>query len=104
MHPVYPNILCTTSYDNTSRVYDLKLPARTEIQTRPWPYTPANNRGAPPHGDQMIGEEEGLGRCVTILMGGRSGGHKAPVLCAAFHPVDPIVVTGSVGLNSIKPF
>lgn len=69
----------------------------------------------PAHGLHMYESEgEGLGRCMYVLMGGRSGGHQAAVLASvkypisifrrasnlyilqAFHPVLPLIATCGV--------
>ena len=42
------------------------------------------------------GEGTGIGRCITVLVGGKSGGHQAAVLGAAFHPKLPILATCGV--------
>ncbi|KAH8835237.1 hypothetical protein DL96DRAFT_34556 [Flagelloscypha sp. PMI_526] len=45
-------------------------------------------------GLRMAGMDgKGFGRCVTILAGGRSGGSKADVLGASFHPRLPLIAT-----------
>lgn len=68
-------------------------------------------------------EGSGIGRCVTVLMGGRSGmcisrrgnaimepvlmmcvdlgGHQAAVLGAAFHPALPVVATCGVRASGL---
>ena len=72
----------------------------------------------PAHGLHMYESEgEGLGRCMFVLMGGRSGGHQAAVLASvkcsiylyltqhliykilqAFHPELPLIATCGVRL------
>ena len=42
------------------------------------------------------GSITGIGRCITVLVGGKSGGHQAAVLGAAFHPKLPLLATCGV--------
>ncbi|KAF8640524.1 hypothetical protein AX17_000186 [Amanita inopinata Kibby_2008] len=98
IHPIHPHIFATTSRDHTTRIYDLTLPVRTEedVQYNPsWPplrFEPSH--AGPAHGLLMDRKEAiGLGRCVVVLMGGRSGGHEAAVLGAAFHRTRPLIAT-----------
>ncbi|KAK0464872.1 uncharacterized protein EV420DRAFT_925852 [Desarmillaria tabescens] len=42
---------------------------------------------------QIEGPADGVGRCVLVLMGGRSGGHQGEVLGADFHPRQPLLAT-----------
>jgi polycomb protein EED len=54
----------------------------------------------PAHGLHMYESEgEGLGRCMYVLMGGRSGGHQAAVLASVKYSIT-ISHTGSNLLNS----
>jgi len=92
------DLFCTTSRDLTTRIYDLKLDAKLgKLEKKgkkkrndkvPNPHWPPNKTpslaGAAhglrlPHSDH---EGTGAGRCIVVLMGGRSGGHQAPVLGA----------------------
>ncbi|KAJ2928952.1 hypothetical protein H1R20_g8138, partial [Candolleomyces eurysporus] len=59
-----------------------------------WPPSKQPSLAGAPHG-LHINEPEGsgLGRCIIVLMGGRSGGHQAAVLGAAFHPYQPLLAT-----------
>lgn len=94
VHPHHPYIFCTTSRDFTTRVYDLTL---TPIQTPNNPHWLPNTTpslAGPAHGlHSSEPEGEGIGRCVAVLVGGRSGGHKGAVFCAAFHPSSPLIAT-----------
>ncbi|KII93926.1 hypothetical protein PLICRDRAFT_409781 [Plicaturopsis crispa FD-325 SS-3] len=95
-HPVFPYILCTTSRDFTARIYDLTLAPTQEPNNPHWTNKNVPSLGGAAHGLQMS-EPEGLpntiGRCVSVLVGGRSGGHQAAVLGAAFHPAYHLIAT-----------
>ena len=41
-------------------------------------------------------EGKGIGRCVAIFVGGRSGGHNATVIGVAFHHHLPLIATCGV--------
>jgi polycomb protein EED len=97
VHPRTPSYVCTTSSDQSTRIYDLDRYADTPQVNPFWlPRTGPSKAGAP-HGLRSSEREEwGKGLCVTILVGGRSGGHFAAVTCAAFHPTFPLIATGGV--------
>ncbi|TDL28656.1 WD40 repeat-like protein [Rickenella mellea] len=101
VHPTYPYLLCSTSYDHTVRIYDLTVAVNGEFKSQSWP------GGVPCLGGPAFGlrsnesEGDGHGRCVAILVGGPSGGHQACVLGAAFHPTYPLIATCGVD-NCIK--
>jgi polycomb protein EED len=97
VHPRVPSYICTTSSDQTARIYDLdKLPDAVEKNPFWLPGTGPSKAGAP-HGLRSSEREEwGKGLCTTILVGGRSGGHLAAVTCAAFHSTFPLIATGGV--------
>lgn len=86
VHPIHPHIIATTSRDFTTRIYDLTLPPRKEEDVEHNPnLLPLNqpSRAGPAFGLNMNEREgAGMGRCVVLLMGGRSGGHNAAVLGA----------------------
>ncbi|KAF8632609.1 hypothetical protein AX15_001812 [Amanita polypyramis BW_CC] len=97
VHPIHPHIFATTSRDFTTRIYDLTLPPRQEEDAQ---YNPnllplkQPSRAGPAFGLNMNEREGvGMGRCVVLLMGGRSGGHNAAVLGAAFHSSKPLIAT-----------
>jgi len=95
--PMYPQVFCTTSRDFSARIYDLTY---TPIQKPNNPHWPPNTKpslAGAAHGLHMCEPEgNGIGRCIFVLMGGRSGGHRAAVLGAAFHPVLPLLATCGV--------
>ncbi|KAJ3573661.1 hypothetical protein NP233_g2285 [Leucocoprinus birnbaumii] len=98
VHPVVPNLFCTTSRDHTTRIYDLTLRPHNGFKdpdVNPhWPPGTLPSRAGAPHGLHMNEPEgEGIGRCIIVLMGGRSGGHQAAVLNASFHPTYPVIAT-----------
>lgn len=136
VHPATPDYFATTSRDHTTRIYDLRLPAvlpvhphtrnargRKEYNPNPhWPPGKKPSLAGAAHGLRLHPNEiEGFGpgRCVAVLMGGRSGGHNAAVLHAvsrttsrsflnnelngiqAFHPSFPLIATCGVR-NSIS--
>ncbi|KAH9950406.1 hypothetical protein B0H21DRAFT_723297 [Amylocystis lapponica] len=79
------DIAITSVADFTTRIYDLTLPPLQKPNNPHWP---------PAHGLQMSESEgDGIGRCVVVLVGGRSGGHKGAVFCAAFHQSAPLIAT-----------
>lgn len=97
VHPRVPSYVCTTSSDQTTRVYDLdRFP--DDFRENPfWVPGTGPSKGGAPHGLASSEKEEwGKGQCTTVLVGGRSGGHLAAVTCAAFHPTFPLIATGGV--------
>ncbi|KAI0375088.1 WD40 repeat-like protein [Pilatotrama ljubarskyi] len=97
VHPTQPNLFCTTSRDFTTRIYDLTL-YPVQIPNNPhWLPRREPSLAGPAHGLHMCEPEgEGIGQCVAVMVGGRSGGHKGAVLCAAFHPSHPLIATGGI--------
>ncbi|KDR84928.1 hypothetical protein GALMADRAFT_233399 [Galerina marginata CBS 339.88] len=112
VHPTQPNLFCTTSRDFTTRIYDLLLSAsltgddEEPIKTKKskagsvpnphWPPGKHPSLAGAAHGLRLPASEpegRGRGRCIVVLMGGRSAGHQAAVLGAAFHPEHPIIAT-----------
>ncbi|KAF9455084.1 hypothetical protein P691DRAFT_800093 [Macrolepiota fuliginosa MF-IS2] len=101
VHPAVPNLFCSTSRDHSTRVYDLTLTphqGRKDRDVNPhWPPGTLPSRAGAPHGLHMNESEgSGIGRCIVVLMGGRSGGHEAAVLNASFHPLYPVIATCGV--------
>jgi len=94
VHPQHPYMFCTTSKDMTTRLYDLTFNARQEPNNPHWPPSTVPSRAGPAFG-LMASESEGngIGRCLAVLVGGRSGGHEAAVLGAAFHPTASLIAT-----------
>ncbi|KAL4266972.1 WD40/YVTN repeat-like-containing domain superfamily protein [Pleurotus pulmonarius] len=94
VHPISPHICCTTSKDFTTRIYDLTRLATEPSTDLHWAPDPRPSGAGRPFGLRGV-EPEGLGRglCIIVLVGGRSGGHRAAVLGAAFHPVLPVLAT-----------
>jgi hypothetical protein len=83
VHPTHPYIFCTTSKDQTTRIYDLTLPPVQFPNNPHWPPGTAPSLAGPAHGLQMTdGEGDGIGRCVAVLCGSKSGGHLDAVLAA----------------------
>lgn len=103
VHPRVPFYVCTTSSDQTARIYDLdRHPDGEGTSANPfWIPGTGPSKGGAPHGLRPSEKTEwGKGQCTTVLVGGRSGGHFAAVTCAAFHPTFPLVATdGSGGQN-----
>ncbi|KAF8898804.1 hypothetical protein BD779DRAFT_39049 [Infundibulicybe gibba] len=100
VHPVMLNIFCTTSRDFSTRIYDLSLSPQQDPQNSHWPPGQQRSLAGAAHGFHMTEPEgNGIGRCIIVLMGGRSGGHQAAVLGAAFHPVLPVVATCGLDRN-----
>ncbi|TFK57016.1 hypothetical protein OE88DRAFT_1730442 [Heliocybe sulcata] len=94
VHPVHPYIFCSTSRDFTTRIYDLTQPPAQYPHNPHWPPSKHPSMAGAAYGLQMSEPEgEGIGRCVAVLAGGRSGGHAAAVLSASFHPVLPLIAT-----------
>lgn len=99
VHPTVTNLFCTTSRDYSTRIYDLHLtvqdPAKEQGPGNPgWPPGKGQSFAGAAHGLRMTeGEGSGIGRCIIVLVGGRSGGHQAAVLGAAFHPHLPLIAT-----------
>ncbi len=85
VHPKLPHLFCTTSRDFSTRVYDLTLKPKQRPSNPPWPPNKLPSLAGPAHGLDMTqpeGPVDGIGRCVLVLMGGRSGGHQGEVLGA----------------------
>ncbi|KAH9044726.1 WD40-repeat-containing domain protein [Lactarius pseudohatsudake] len=99
VHPRVPFYVCTTSSDQTARIYDLdRFPDDANPFANPfWNPGTGPSKGGAPHGLRPSERTEwGRGQCTTILAGGRSGGHFAAVTCAAFHPTFPLIATGGM--------
>jgi polycomb protein EED len=85
VHPVHPYLFCSTSRDFTTRIYDLLLEPQQAPNNPHWPPGSGPSLAGAAHGLHMTEPEgEGIGRCVAVLSGGRSGGHLAAVLGAVF--------------------
>jgi len=83
IHPTHPYLFCTTSKDFTTRIYDLTLTPQLAPTNPPWPPSTLPSLAGAAHGLHITGEEgEGMGRCIAILCGGKSGGHQDAVLNA----------------------
>ncbi|KAI0655167.1 WD40 repeat-like protein [Cubamyces menziesii] len=97
VHPIQPHLFCTSSRDFTVRIYDVTLQP-VQVPNNPhWPPLSQPSLAGPAHGLHMCEPEgEGIGQCVAVFVGGRSGGHKGGVLCSAFHPSLPLIATGGV--------
>ncbi|KAG6898047.1 hypothetical protein C0992_006525 [Termitomyces sp. T32_za158] len=98
VHPIHTNLFCTTSRDYSARIYDLTLKPQklADLGNPHWPPGTVKSFAGAAHGLHMTeveGEGNGLGRCIIVLMGGRSGGHQAAVLSAAFNPDFPVIAT-----------
>ncbi|KAJ3779153.1 WD40-repeat-containing domain protein [Lentinula raphanica] len=94
VHPHAAHIFCTTSRDFTSRLYDLTREPQLQANNPPWPPLEKPSFAGPAHGlDMTTSEGDGIGRCVLVLMGGRSGGHLGEVFGAAFHDTLPVIAT-----------
>ncbi|KAJ3750490.1 hypothetical protein DFH05DRAFT_85119 [Lentinula detonsa] len=94
VHPHAAHIFCTTSRDFSSRLYDLTRTPQLHANNPHWPPLEKPSFAGPSHGlDMSIEEGEGIGRCVLVLVGGRSGGHAGEVFGAAFHYTHPVIAT-----------
>ena len=83
VHPRRPDMFCTTARDFTTRIYDISLSPVQEPNNPHWPPNTEPSLAGPAHGLHMCEHEgEGTGRCVAVMVGGRSGGHKGAVLCS----------------------
>ncbi|KAJ7750238.1 hypothetical protein B0H16DRAFT_857007 [Mycena metata] len=95
VHPTSPNFFATTSADFTTRIYNLDL--QVLVNDNPsWPPWKGASEASAAHGtdgSDAKGPDYGMGRCVQLLVGGRSGGHVWDVLSAAFHPRLPLLAT-----------
>ncbi|EPT03858.1 hypothetical protein FOMPIDRAFT_1157736 [Fomitopsis schrenkii] len=97
VHPTWPYLFCTTSRDFTSRIYDLSCTPVQRPNNPPWPPSKKPSLAGPAFGLQMTESEgNGIGQCVAVLVGGRSGGHRGAVFCAAFHKTEFIIATGGM--------
>ncbi|TRM60202.1 WD40-repeat-containing domain protein [Schizophyllum amplum] len=96
IRPNYPNIFCSTSRDFTARVYDLMLRPQQETNNVHWPPHKEPSKAGPAFGLHMSDSEgpaHGIGRCIAVTGGQRSGGHQAAVLHAAWHQDLPVIAT-----------
>ncbi|KAH7913007.1 WD40-repeat-containing domain protein [Hygrophoropsis aurantiaca] len=94
VHPIFVHLVCTTSRDFSTRIYDLTQSPCQQPNNLHWPLSKTPSLGGAPHGLQASEPEgTGIGRCVAVLVGGPSGGHNAPVLGATFHPEYPLIAT-----------
>lgn len=76
-------MFATTSKDFSIRIHDVSLPPPNTRNNPHWPPHTTPSASGPSHGLRMSAEEGiGLGACVAVLRGSRSGGHAASVLCA----------------------
>ena len=89
VHPTDPALICSTSNDHTTRIYDLAESANFPVENPSWPNgglskrSPVECLAGPAFGLRANeGEGKGRGRCVAVLVGGSSGGHLAPVQSA----------------------
>ncbi|KAI0048364.1 WD40 repeat-like protein [Auriscalpium vulgare] len=97
VHPIHPELICTTSRDFTARIYDLHYkPTPDALGNLCWLPGRGPSRAGAAHGLRAVepeGKLDDVGRCVAVFVGGRSGGHQAAVLGAAFHPRMPLLAT-----------
>ncbi|KAI0756903.1 WD40 repeat-like protein [Daedaleopsis nitida] len=97
VHPVQPHLCSTTSRDFTTRLYDLSLEPVQSPNNPHWLPNKGPSFAGPAHGLHMCEPEgEGTGRCVCVMVGGRSGGHRGAVFTSAFHPSAPLLATGGM--------
>jgi hypothetical protein len=83
VHPTHPYLFCTTSKDFTTRIYDLTLTPQLSANNPAWPPGTLPSLAGAAHGLHMTEQEGvGMGRCIAVLCGGRSGGHQDAVLGA----------------------
>ncbi|KAI5898505.1 uncharacterized protein SCHCODRAFT_02166495 [Schizophyllum commune H4-8] len=96
VRPDQPHIFCSTSRDFTARIYDLTLRPQQEPANVHWPPYEDPNKAGPAFGLHMTDNEgpaDGIGRCIAVTGAQRSGGHRAAVLHAAWHPDLPVLAT-----------
>ncbi|PCH33707.1 WD40 repeat-like protein, partial [Wolfiporia cocos MD-104 SS10] len=97
VHPVHPYLLCTTARDFTTRIYDLTLRPAQMPNNPHWLPSTRRSLASPAFGLQSTESEgQGIGRCVAVLVGGRSGGHRGAVFAAAFHRTEPLIATAGM--------
>lgn len=83
VHHTHPYMFLTTSRDQTVRLYDLRFRPRQLPNNMYWPLSKHASLAGAGFGLHMNDSEgEGYGRCLAVLVGGRSGGHQAAVLHA----------------------
>lgn len=127
VHPIYPQYVCSTSRDYTTRFYDLTRDSRYMIPDPQRPVRGSDHYGGPPFGMQVrtaevdgVGELPpgiegfGFGKCVGVLWGFiagvevvnkeevqrmRGGGHHMAVLNVDFHPTRDLMVTCGLDHN-----
>ncbi|KAI0094822.1 WD40-repeat-containing domain protein [Irpex rosettiformis] len=93
-HHMHPYRFLTSSRDHTTRLYDLRFAPRKGPNNPPWPPSKRPSRAGTGFGLHITGSEgDGFGRCIAVLAGGRSGGHQAAVLHAAWHPTEDLIAT-----------
>ncbi|EPQ60579.1 hypothetical protein GLOTRDRAFT_52883, partial [Gloeophyllum trabeum ATCC 11539] len=68
VHPVHPYIICTTSRDFTTRIYDLTQTPAQYPNNPHWPPSKEPSMAGAAFGLQMSEPEgQGVGRCVAVL-------------------------------------
>ncbi|WRT69554.1 uncharacterized protein IL334_006541 [Kwoniella shivajii] len=85
-HPLHPHILASTSYDKSTRIWNILGSDEPKIPLGEYP-----NENFP------MGDAD-EGNCLfAILAGEGKGGHRGYVSCATFHPIKNAIAT--VGLD-----
>ena len=85
VHHIHPYMFLTTSRDQTTRLWDLRFRPRQQPNNPPWPPAQCPSQAGVAFGlhmNESEGDREGWGRCLAVLVGGKSGGHQAAVLYA----------------------
>ncbi|KAJ3491411.1 hypothetical protein NLJ89_g11339 [Agrocybe chaxingu] len=74
-----------------------KRPEKEKVPNPAWPPGKTPSLSGAAHGLRIPSEAGGegvdVGRCIVVLLGGHSAGHKAAVLGAAFHRIHPVIAT-----------
>lgn len=81
VHPAWPYMFLTTSRDLSTRLYNLSFTPRQVPNNPHWPPNTQPSLAGSAFGmHSSESEGDGLGRCVGVLVGNRSGGHEGAVL------------------------